>query len=99
MAIIKSASFAISLDFAIPIFSTSSFACLIPAVSISFNGIPLMFTNSSIVSLVVPAYWVTMALSSFNMAFSSDDFPCVWLSYYCCFYSFFYYFSVVKAFF
>ena len=75
IAIIKSASFAISLDFAIPIFSTSSFAFLIPAVSISFNGIPSILTNSSIVSLVVPSYSVTIALSSFKIAFNNEDFP------------------------
>jgi len=75
IAIIKSAESAISLDLAIPIFSTSSLAFLIPAVSINFKGIPCIVTNSSIVSLVVPSYSVTIALSSFNKAFKSDDFP------------------------
>ena len=75
IAIIKSASLATSFDLAIPIFSTSSFASLIPAVSINFSGIPSIFTNSSIVSLVVPSYSVTIALSSFKTAFKSDDFP------------------------
>ena len=75
IAMIKSASFAISLDFAIPIFSTSLSVFLIPAVSINFNGIPFIVTNSSIVSLVVPSILVTMALSSFNIALSKDDFP------------------------
>jgi len=75
IAIIKFAVLAVSLDFAIPIFSTSSFVSLIPAVSISFNGIPLIFTNSSIVSLVVPSYSVTIALSSFKIAFNKDDLP------------------------
>ena len=75
IAIIKSASFAISLDLFIPIFSTSSVASLIPAVSISFIGIPFILTNSSIESLVVPANSVTIALSSFRIAFRRDDFP------------------------
>ena len=75
IAIIKSLFSAISFDFFIPIFSTSSFAFLIPAVSINFNGIPLIVINSSIVSLVVPSYSVTIALSSFNIAFNKDDFP------------------------
>ena len=75
IAIIKSASCAIFLDFFTPICSTSLVVFLIPAVSIKFNGIPFIFTNSSIVSLVVPSILVTIALSSSNMAFKSDDFP------------------------
>ena len=71
----KSASFARLLDFSIPIFSISLSVSLIPAVSISFKGIPLILTNSSIVSRVVPSYSVTIALSSFNIAFNNEDFP------------------------
>ena len=69
----KSASFAIFFDFSIPIFSTSFSVFLIPAVSINFKGIPFIFTNSSMVSLVVPSISVTIALSSFRMAFNKDD--------------------------
>ena len=75
IAIIKSASLACFIDFSTPIFSTSSDASLIPAVSTKFNGIPLIVTNSSIVSLVVPAISVTIALSSLRIAFKSEDFP------------------------
>ena len=75
IAITKSASLAISLALCIPIFSTSSSASLIPAVSIIFIGIPSIFINSSILSLVVPLYLLTMALSSLNKAFNSDDLP------------------------
>lgn len=79
IAIIKSASFATSFDFIIPIFSTSSSASLIPAVSTNFKGIPFTLTNSSIVSLVVPSYSVTIALSSFSIAFNNEDFPALGL--------------------
>ena len=75
IAITRSDSSAIFLDLSIPICSTLSSEILIPAVSISFNGIPFILTNSSIVSLVVPANSVTIARSSFKIRFSSDDFP------------------------
>ena len=75
IAIIRSAFLAISFDLWIPIFSTSSFAFRIPAVSINFKGIPLIFTYSSIVSLVVPSNSVTIALSSFKILFNKEDFP------------------------
>ncbi len=44
-------------------------------MSTIFKGIPFIFTNSSIVSLVVPSISVTIALSSFKIAFNSEDFP------------------------
>ena len=40
-----------------------------------------MFTNSSIVSLVVPSTSVTIALSSLRIAFKSEDFPAFGLPY------------------
>ena len=64
-----------SFAFFTPIFSTSSLAFLIPAVSIIFNGIPSICINSSIVSLVVPSISVTIALYSFRIKFNNDDFP------------------------
>ena len=61
--IIISASFIASKDFSIPIFSISSLASLIPAVStILIKWVPI-FTLSSIVSLVVPAILEIIALS------------------------------------
>ena len=73
--ITKSAESIDSLDFCTPIFSTISSVSLIPAVSTIFSGIPLIFTNSSITSLVVPAISVTIALFSPNIEFNSEDFP------------------------
>ena len=58
-----------------PIFSTSSLAFLIPAVSISFRGTPSKFIVSSTVSLVVPGMSVTIARSSFKMLLRREDFP------------------------
>ena len=71
----RSDDFIWSLDFSTPIFSTISSVSLIPAVSTIFRGIPLIFTNSSITSLVVPAISVTMALFSPSIQFIRDDFP------------------------
>ena len=73
--ITKSAESIDSLDFCTPIFSTISSVSLIPAVSTIFSGIPLMFTNSSITSLVVPAISVTIALFSPKIEFNNDDLP------------------------
>ena len=64
-----------SFDFSTPIFSTISSVFLIPAVSTSNSGIPFIFITSSIISLVVPGIWVTMALSSLNKEFNILDFP------------------------
>ena len=75
MAITSSASSIIFFDFSTPIFSISSVVFLIPAVSISFNDIPFIVTNSSIVSLVVPFLSLTIALSSFKILFNNEDFP------------------------
>ena len=47
----------------------------IPAVSIKFKLIPLYWIVPSTMSLVVPEISVTMALSSSNKAFKSEDFP------------------------
>ena len=40
-----------------------------------FKGTPLIFINSSIVSLVVPGNSVTIALSFFDRKFNKLDFP------------------------
>jgi hypothetical protein len=53
----------------------SPVSSLIPAVSINRNKIPSMFINSSIVSLVVPAMSLTIALFSFNKLFSNVLLP------------------------
>ena len=74
-AIITSLSFAAFLDFSIPICSILSFAFLMPAVSIILKGIPSIITCSSMISLVVPAISVTIALSSFSIEFNKEDFP------------------------
>jgi len=58
-----------------PISSIISLVFLIPAVSIIFIGIPLIEIYSSIVSLVVPSISLTIALSSFNSKFKSEDLP------------------------
>jgi len=58
-----------------PIFSTSSFVFLIPAVSTIFNGMPFIFMYSSIVSLVVPSISLTIALFSPSIKFKRDDLP------------------------
>ena len=58
-----------------PICSILSVACLIPAVSMNLNVIPLMSIVSSIVSRVVPCMSDTMARSSFSSLFSSVDLP------------------------
>ena len=71
--ITKSADSIDSLDFCTPIFSTISSVSLIPAVSTIFRGIPLIFTNSSITSLVVPGISVTIALFSPNIEFNRED--------------------------
>ena len=71
----RSASFICSLDFSTPIFSTRSSVALIPAVSTIFRGMPLIFTNSSMTSRVVPGISVTMALSSPSIRFIRDDLP------------------------
>ena len=55
--------------------STTSFVSLIPAVSMNLKPIPSITNSSSIVSRVVPAMSETIALSSFNKAFNSVDFP------------------------
>lgn len=72
---IKSALVNDSLDLSTPIFSTISSVSLIPAVSTIFKGIPFMFTNSSITSLVVPGISVTIALFSPKMELRSEDLP------------------------
>ena len=63
------------LAFSTPIFSTASSVSRIPAVSMIFKVIPSMVTDSSNVSLVVPAISVTIALSSPRRAFKKEDFP------------------------
>lgn len=63
----KSASWIFSLDLSTPIFSTISSVSLIPAVSIILTGIPSKFMYSSIISLVVPAISVTIALFVLTM--------------------------------
>ena len=73
IAIIKSLSLATFLDFSIPISSTLLSAFLIPAVSTNLKGIPSIVTNSSIVSLVVPAISVTIAFSSPARRFNKED--------------------------
>lgn len=75
IANINSASFAIFKAFFTPISSIVSDVFLIPAVSIIFNGIPLIVINSSIVSLVVPSISLTIALSSFKILFNKEDLP------------------------
>lgn len=44
-------------------------------MSTIFKGIPFMFTNSSITSLVVPGISVTIALFSPKIELSSEDLP------------------------
>jgi len=46
-----------------------------PAVSIKRKSIPSIFRTSSIVSRVVPAISLTIALLSFNRVFNKVDFP------------------------
>ena len=65
-------------DFFTPIFSTISSVSLIPAVSTRIRGIPFILITSSIISLVVPGTWVTIALSSFKREFNKVDY-----SYHC----------------
>ena len=55
--------------------STTSSVSLIPAVSISFNSIPLTSILSSMLSLVVPAILVTIALSLPDNLLSREDLP------------------------
>ncbi len=71
----KSASLIACLDLPTPIFSILFLVSLIPAVSIKFNVIPSIITECSIVSLVVPERFETIALSWFNNAFNNEDFP------------------------
>ena len=59
----------------IPIFSTVSSVLRIPAVSMIFRLMPLIWICSSSVSRVVPATSVTMARSSPTSTFMRDDFP------------------------
>ena len=75
IAIIKSDSSIKFIAFSTPIFSILSLVFLIPAVSTIFIGIPFIEIYSSIVSLVVPSISLTIALSSFNSKFKSDDLP------------------------
>ena len=63
------------LERSIPIFSTTSVLFLIPAVSTSFKVTFPRVNSPSIISLVVPAISVTIALSSSRSIFNSDDFP------------------------
>ena len=72
---IKSASFAYSMAFFTPIFSTTSSVLRIPAVSIMRREMPCSTMLSSRISLVVPAISVTMALSSPTNIFKREDFP------------------------
>ena len=58
-----------------PILSTLSSVSRIPAVSTILSVIPSIVTDSSNVSLVVPAMSVTIALSSPKRAFKKEDFP------------------------
>ena len=70
IAITNRTKFAFSKAFILlstPIDSTISSVSLIPAVSTIFRGIPFIFTNSSITSLVVPAISVTISLFSPNI--------------------------------
>ena len=46
-----------------------------PAVSVNLNLMPSIVKESSILSLVVPGMSETIAFSSFNNLFSSEDFP------------------------
>ncbi len=52
-----------------PICSTRLSVSLIPAVSISFKGIPFRLMVPSTISLVVPSISVTMAFSSSKRVF------------------------------
>tara|TARA_A100001015_G_scaffold259353_1_gene303241 strand:- start:147 stop:404 length:258 start_codon:yes stop_codon:yes gene_type:complete len=61
--------------FSTPIASITSSVSLSPAVSINRNKIPSIVSVSSIVSLVVPGIFETIALSSLKSAFNNDDFP------------------------
>ena len=58
-----------------PVISTLSSVSRIPAVSTILSVIPSIVTDSSNVSLVVPAMSVTIALSSPKRAFKKEDFP------------------------
>ena len=71
----RSAFLIISFDFSTPRLSTILSVSLIPAVSIIFNKIPSTVTDPSTTSLVVPAIFVTIAFSSFNIAFNKLDLP------------------------
>ena len=71
----RSASFAESIAFSTPIFSTTSSVSRIPAVSMIRREIPWRRIVSSRISLVVPAISVTMALSSPKRVFKREDFP------------------------
>ena len=61
--------------FLIPKPSISSVVSRIPAVSINRNPTPPIEISSSMVSRVVPAISLTIALSSFKSAFNKVDFP------------------------
>ena len=69
------AFFNLSYVFLIPIFSILFLVLLNPAVSINLKFIPFKFIWSSIISLVVPAISLTIALSSFSKVFNRVDFP------------------------
>ena len=59
----------------IPMLSTRSPDCLMPAVSVRLRTRPPMSRLSLIVSRVVPAISVTIALSSLRSAFKREDLP------------------------
>lgn len=58
-----------------PICSTLSSDCLMPAVSMKRKSVPPMFTVSSIASRVVPCTSLTMAFSSPSSVLSRVDLP------------------------
>ena len=65
----------LSFAFLTPIASTKSSVSLNPAVSINRKLMPSIISVSSIRSLVVPGILETIAFSSLNKAFRSEDFP------------------------
>ena len=71
----RSASFSTFLERSTPIRSTISSVSRIPAVSTRRRGTPRTLTYSSIISRVVPATSVTIALFSCTKLLSNDDFP------------------------
>ena len=71
----RSALFIFALLRSTPMASISSAPSRIPAVSMSLKRMPPIFSTSSIVSLVVPAMALTMALFSLSRALSKVDLP------------------------